>query len=248
MAAVYRARDEWLRREVTIKVLAERLERHPPFVARFRREAQLGKQVVHPNLVATLDAGEEPRCFIAMEFVDGLDASRYLRRRGRLTARQAAHVLAQICEALAFLHAEGIVHCDVSPPNILLRRVDGAAKLADFGLASRCGEDPAPPTEIVAGTPGYVAPEVLRGGSPTPLSDLYSLGVTAYRLLAGPKARPGDAESTAPMVTASRPMPPLGKVCPGLPRDLTDAVQRAMASDPARRQRSVLEFGAALAA
>ena len=249
MAAVYRARDERLGREVAIKVIAEHLARHPQFVARFRREAQVGRQFAHPNIVATLDAGEEPQYFIAMEFVDGLDASSLVRQRGRLTARQAVHVLVQICEALAYLHAEGVVHRDVSPGNILLRRADGTAKLADFGLAARRGEAPAPPTEISPGTPGYVAPEVLRGAVPTPRSDLYSLGVVAYRLLAGRRgARRRDPESTAPMATAAPPMPPLGKLCPDLPRGLTDAVQRAMASDPARRQRSVLEFAAALTA
>jgi len=249
MAAVYRARDERLRQEVAIKVLAEHLAPHPQFVARFRREAQVGSQLAHPNIVATLDAGEEPRCFIAMEFVDGLDASRLVRQRGQLTAYQAVHVLAQICGALAYVHAEGVVHRDVSPGNILLRRADGTAKLADFGLAARRGEAPVPPTEISPGTPGYVAPEVLRGAVPTPRSDLYSLGMAAYRLLAGPRGtRPRDPVSTVPMATAAPRMPPLGKLRPDLPRGLTDAVERAMASDPARRQRSVLEFAAALTA
>jgi serine/threonine-protein kinase len=247
MAAVYRARDERLTREVAIKVIAERLARQPRFVARFRREAQVGRTFAHPNIVSTLDAGDEPRNFIAMEFVDGLDASTLVRQRGRLPVRQAIHVLAQICEALAYLHAQDVVHCDVSPRNILLRRADGTAKLADFGLAARRGEVAAPPTEIVTGTPGYVAPEVLRGALPTPRSDLYSLGVAACRLLTEPRrARPRDGESTAPMATTAPRMPPLGKRCPDLPRELTDAVQRAMASDPARRQRSVLEFAAAL--
>jgi eukaryotic-like serine/threonine-protein kinase len=249
MAAVYRARDERLMREVAIKVIAEHLAPDPQFVARFRREAQVGRQLSHPNIVATLDAGEEPRCFIAMELVDGLDASRWVRQRGRLTTRQVVHVLAQVCQALACLHEKGIVHCDVSPRNILLRRADGTAKLADFGLAARRGDAPQPSAESVTGTPGYVAPEVLRGALPTPRSDLYSLGVAAYRLLAGPRgARPCDPESTAPMATAAPRMPPLRNLRPDLPRGLTDAVQRAMAGDPAQRQRSVREFGAALAA
>jgi eukaryotic-like serine/threonine-protein kinase len=249
MAAVYRARDERLRREVAIKVIAEPLARHPWFVARFRREAHVGRQFAHPNIVATLDAGEEPRYFITMEFVDGLDASRLVRQCGRLTARQAVHMLAQVCEALAYLHANGVVHCDVSPSNILLRGADGTAKLADFGLASRRGEAPAPLPGIVTGTSDYVAPEVLQGALPTPRSDLYSLGVAAYRLLAGSKrARPRDDETTAPIATAAPRTPPLGELRPDLPHGLTDAVQRAMASDPARRQRSVLEFDAALTA
>jgi serine/threonine-protein kinase len=234
---------------VAIKVIAEHLAPHPQFVARFRREAQVGRQFAHPNIVATLDAGDEPRRFIAMEFVDGLDASRLVRQQGRLTARHAVHVLAQICGALAYLHAEGVVHRDVSLGNILLRRADGTAKLADFGLATRRGEASASPPEISPGTPGYVAPEVLRGAVPTPRSDLYSLGVAAYRLLAGPREpRRRDAESTVPMATAAPRRPPLGKLCPNLPCGLIDAVQQAMSSDPARRQRSALEFAAALTA
>jgi serine/threonine protein kinase len=249
MAAVYRARDERLGREVAIKVLAEHLARQPQCVARFHREARIGRQFAHPNLVATLDAGEEPQYFIAMEFVDGLDASYLVREKGVLTPRQSVDVLVQICGALAYLHAEGFVHRDVSPGNILLRRADGTAKLGDFDLAAFRGEAPAPATEITSGTPGYVAPEVLRGTVPTPRSDLYSLGVVAYRLLAGRReARHRDADSTAPMATAAPPMPPLGELCLDLPHGLTDAVQQAMASEPARRQRSVLEFAAALTA
>jgi serine/threonine protein kinase len=249
MAAVYRARDERLRREVAIKVIAEDRAEHPLSVARFHREAQIGRQCAHPNIVATLDAGEQPRHFIAMEFVKGMDASSLARRRGRLPARQAVRLLSQICQALAYLHAEGVVHCDVSPRNILLRSADGTAKLADFGLAARRGEPAVAPTEIAVGTPGFVAPEVLRGALPTPRSDLYSLGVAAYGLLAGPRrARSRDLESTAPMATAVPQLPPLGRLCPNLPRGLTDAVQRAIASDPARRQGSALEFEAALTA
>jgi eukaryotic-like serine/threonine-protein kinase len=130
MAAVYRARDERLRREVAIKVIAEHLARQPQFVARFRREAQVGRQLAHPNIVATLDAGDQPRYSIAMEFVDGLDASRRVPKRGRLTARQAVHVLAQICAALAYLHGEGVVHCErlASERPAAARRRDGEAR------------------------------------------------------------------------------------------------------------------------
>jgi serine/threonine protein kinase len=241
MATVYRARDERLKRDVAVKLISERLARVPPFVRRFRREAVLGARLAHPNIVAVLDAGFEPQAFIVMELVDGLDAGTLLQRSGRLTPPHAVHLLAQVCEALEYAHERDVVHHDVSPRNILVRQADGAAKLADFGLASDVFEGPPPPFD---GTPGYVAPEVLRGARPSPQSDLYALGVVAYRLLAG-SAR-GDANATAPMATAGPRMPPLADARPGLPRALLEAVQQALAHAPDARQASVAEFRAQL--
>jgi eukaryotic-like serine/threonine-protein kinase len=218
MATVYRARDERLKRTVAVKVIDEHLSFDSASVRRFRQEAQLCAGLAHPNVVAILDAGVEPRDFTVMEYVPGVDAGKRLRSRGRLTLGEAVHVVAQVCEALAYAHDQDVVHQDVSPRNILIRQPDFTAKLADFGFA---------------GTPGYVAPEILRGADPSPQSDLYSLGVVAYRLLAGP-------EPTAP------PRRPLAEVRPRLPRRLSDALQQALAEEPAARQRSVAEFRAQL--
>jgi serine/threonine-protein kinase len=247
MATVYRARDERLKREVAVKVIAEELARDALFVRRFRRESELCARLAHPNIVAILDAGVEPRDFIVMELVDGLDAGTLLHRRGRLTPGETVHVVAQVCDALAHAHDHEVVHDDVSPGNILIRRRDGAAKLADFGLASGALEVPARRAAGVLGTPGYVAPEVLGGAGPSPLSDLYALGVVAYRFLAGPsKLRRGGARDTEPQVTAAPRRRPLADVRSDLSRGLVDAVQQALDPEPGARQDSVAEFRAQL--
>ena len=245
MATVYRARDERLARDVAVKVIAERLARDPLFVRRFRREAQLCGRLAHPNIVTVLDAGVTPRDFIVMELVEGVDAGTVLKREGRLTPGEAVHVVSQACEALAYAHDHGVIHQDVSPHNILIRWPDATAKLADFGLASDSLDRTA--RQETGGTPGYIAPEVLCGASPSPRSDLYSLGVVAYTLLAGKaRARPDDPEATAPVVGTAALRAPLAEARPSLPRPMSEAVQRAVADDPDARQESVEEFRAEL--
>jgi serine/threonine protein kinase len=247
MAIVYRAYDELLKREVAIKFIAERFAANPGFVERFRHEARLCANLAHANIVAILDAGLQPCDFIVMEFVDGLDARQLLQRRGRLTPGETVHVVAQIGDALTHAHHQGVVHGDVSPSNILVRRSDRVAKLADFGLASRATGLGSTHAAATLGTPGQVAPEVLWGGQPTPRSDLYCLGVVAYRCLAGPtELCAGDAGATALLPTAIPRMPRLGKVRPDLPPGLVAAVQQAVAFDPDSRQDSVAEFRAQL--
>ena len=199
MATVYRARDVRLARDVAVKIIAERFAREPLFVRQFRREAELCARLSHPNIVTVLDAGVVPRDFIVMELVEGMDAGALLKRHGPPTAGETAHLVVQTCEALAHSHDHGVIHQDVSPHNILIRWPDAAVKLADFGLASDCLNPTA--RRETGGTPGYIAPEVLGGESPSPRSDLYSLGVVAYRLFAGSTpAGPDDPEPTAPHV------------------------------------------------
>jgi eukaryotic-like serine/threonine-protein kinase len=239
MATVYRALDERLKREVAVKVIAERFAHDPRFVSRFRREAQLCARLSHPSIVGILDAGVEPRDFIVMELVDGVDAGTLLETNGPFTPEDSVRVLAQVCDALAHAHDRSVVHHDVTPGNILIRPPDGRAWLADFGLASDPTDGSAAPVEDVTGTPGFVAPEILNGAAPSPRSDLYSLGVVAYRLLTGP---PGVPPSTRPLPTAALHIPPLAEALPGMPRVLTDAVEQAVAPDPAARQGSVAEF------
>jgi eukaryotic-like serine/threonine-protein kinase len=246
MATVYRAHDERLDRDVAVKIIAEHLARDEVFVRRFGREAKLCARLAHPNVVAILDVGHDSCEFIVMELVDGLDAGSLLRRRGRLTAAETVRVVAQIGDALTHAHGLGIVHRDVSLGNVLIRRGDGTAKLADFGLAFRA-QPGAWKSVPDMGTPGYVAPEILDGAGATPSSDLYSLAAVAHRLLAGHRGfRPRDPRATAPLASAAVPFPPLARMRPDLPGGVVAAVQRAMADEPRERQASVAEFCAEL--
>jgi eukaryotic-like serine/threonine-protein kinase len=246
MATVYRARDEHLERDVAVKVIGERHARDPLFVRRFRWEAQLGARLAHPNIVAVLDAGAQPRDFIVTELVRGLDAATLLHRRGRLTPGETVDIVVQVCDALAHAHARDVIHLDVSLSNVLIAEGDSTAKLADFGLASDVLESPTGRVREVMGTPGYVAPEIVRGAKPSRRSDLYSLGAVAYRLLLGPEVPSADPGCTAPLTTAVPRRPPLSEGRPGLPRGLHEAVQQALTPEPDARQESVAEFRAQL--
>jgi serine/threonine protein kinase len=240
MATVYRAKDERLCREVAVKLIADRLAREPLFVRRFRREAQLCGQLTHPNIVAVWDRGVTPRDFIVMELVPGLDAGRLLHREGGLIAGEAVHVVAQVCEALTYAHEHDVIHQDVSPGNILIAQPDWGVKLIDFGLASDSHDAAA--RRGTAGTPLYVAPELLHGAGATPRSDLYALGMVTYRLLGGPVyLPPADPEATVPLNDAAR-CAPLVEAHPRLPAALVETVERAVAEDPERRQESVAAF------
>jgi serine/threonine-protein kinase len=247
MATVHRARDERLNRDVAVKLIGRRFAQDVSFVRCFRREAELCARVGHPNVVAVLDAGSAPRSFTVMEFVAGLDSGALLRDRAPLTPGETVHILAQVCDGLACVHDHGVLHRDVTPRNIVLTGPGGIAKLTDFGLATCAGDAvPTRPADL-AGTPGYVAPEVLAGAAPTPQSDLYSLGAVAYRFLAGlPRLRRPDPDATSAMATADPRTPPLRKVRPDLAGALIRAVDRAMARSPEDRQPSAADFGAEL--
>jgi serine/threonine protein kinase len=198
-ADVYRARDERVGRDVAVKLIAEWLAGDEAALRRFQREAELAARLAHPNIPAILDVGTHPRPYIVMELVDGLNVATLLNQRQRL----AVDVVVELCDALEHVHDHGVVHCDVAPRNVLIGERDGTAHLIDFGLAvDRYG---ASRGEIM-GTPGYVAPEIVAGGAPSPESDVYSLGVVACRLLEDmPPSVTAIVESTLSPLPAARP-------------------------------------------
>ena len=247
MATVYQARDERLKRDVAVKIIADRLANVPSAVRRFRREAELGARMEHPNVVAILDAGAEPQEFIVMELVEGLDGGRLVERDGRLMPALAVHVVAQVCRALEHAHDRHVFHNDVSARNIVISERDATATLVDFGIASDSHDVRTTRPKDLLGTPGYVPPEILKGGRPSPRSDLYALGVVAHRFLAGPTTPPPSVTGdTTPLATAAPRLQLLAELRPGLPRRLSAAVDQALSIDPDARQRSVAEFRAHL--
>jgi serine/threonine protein kinase len=248
MAVVYRACDERLKRDVAIKVIARGFRQDVVALRRFRREAELGALLRHPNIVSVLGAGADPHDFIVMELVRGHDVRALVKKRGRQPLQTVLDVLAQIAGGLQYTHDHGVVHGDVSPGNVLIGEEGGTARLCDFGLARTREDTSMDHPEHVLGTPGYIAPEILAGSSPSPQSDLYSLAAVAYSLLTGRSlARTRDRSGTAQSSLADLQPTPLATAQPALPRAVAEAVQRALSLDPAARQASVAEFRAELA-
>lgn len=181
MGSVYRAHDRLLERTVAVKIPSPTLSRHPAYRERFRREARAAARLNHANVVTVYDWGEEAETpYLVMEFVDGrtLHALAHdpSRERGPLRASEVAGIGAQLADALAHAHRQGLVHRDVKPGNVLLTAA-GVPKLTDFGIAQALTDDALTQPGLVLGTAAYVAPEQARGDAVDGRSDVFSLGV-----------------------------------------------------------------------
>ena len=248
MAEVYLAHDQLLDRRVAVKLLFPELAQDGSFVERFRREARAAAGLNHHNIVSVYDFGEDDGSYyIVMEYVDGPTLRDIIRSEGPLEPARAAEVGADVAAALAVAHQHGVVHRDVKPGNVLL--ANSVAKVADFGIA-RAGDprESLTMTGAVMGTATYLSPEQAQGHPIDHRSDLYSLGIVLYEMLAGRPPFSGDS----PVAIAYRhlsedPVPPSthnSAVSPAL--DAT--VLRAMAKDPDARYDSADELRAALLA
>ena len=252
MASVYRARDRLLERNVAIKILHEHYSRDDDYVERFRREARAAAKLSHPNIVTVIDRGEaDGRQFIVFEYVDGQNLKQLIANRGRLPVRDALELGTEIGRALTFAHAQGLVHRDVKPQNVLLG--GGDVKVTDFGIARSLDVNIGlTQTGTVLGTWEYVSPEQATGRGVDERTDVYSLGVVIYELLAGEPPYSGDSFVAVAMRHVNDPVPSVSAARPDVPLRVDAALQRAMAKDPDDRFQSmgglVAELGACLGA
>jgi serine/threonine protein kinase len=234
MGTVFAGRDLRLDRAVAIKLLRPELARDPALRRRFEREARSAARVSHHNAVAVYDTGEDARLrtFIVMELLSGRTLAHELAEGSMDEARLRA-VADGVLAALGAAHAEGIVHRDVKPANILLAD-DGGVKVGDFGIATSldAGETT---TSVPLGTPAYTAPERLRGLPATARSDLYSFAVVLYEAAAGGRPFVGDGPSAVAEAVVRGEHEPLGSRAATLPQPLVDAIERALATDPGAR-------------
>ena len=241
MATVELAEDTELRRKVAIKRLSASLAGDEVLQERFFREARLAAALSHPNLVSVYDVGDEDGLpYIVMEYVEGETLAELMRREGPIDADRAVDLLVQVCAGLEHAHAAGLVHRDIKPQNLLVRR-DGVVKIADFGIARTLQATQLTQVGTVLGTAAYLAPEQAAGEPVTAAADIYSLGAVAYELLSG--RTPYTFESLADLAVQQRqPPPPMGAVPPEVER----AVLRALAFKPANRPRSAGAFATEL--
>ena len=233
MGVVWRAWDPVLDRELALKELPAQLAMNPSMLERFRREARALAKLSHPNVVQVHDYVEERgRSFIAMELVDGGDLEGEL-ADGTPPLARALEIVDQLAGALEAAHAQGIVHRDVKPRNIL-RTASGTLKVTDFGLARLAGSSGQTLDGSIMGTPRYMSPEQAGGGQTDERSDAYSLGATLFHVLAGRPPFDGDTASLLRDHIAT-PAPPLASVAPGTPPALASAIDALLSKDPAAR-------------
>ena len=249
MATVWRATDLKLDRPVAIKRLHQARVDDAEFTARFRREAQLVGGLSHPNVVRLLDGGEdEEGPYLVLELVEGETLKDRVAREGALPPAETARLVAQVADALAYAHDEGIVHRDVKSQNVLIAR-DGIARLTDFGIARMADVDTQAgltAADVMLGSADYLAPEQAQGGKIDGRTDVYSLGVVLYECATGQLPFTGDGFVAVAMQHVSRDVPDPRLVNPDCPAFLAGCVQRACAKEPRERFASARQMAAAL--
>jgi len=235
MGEVYLAKDTQLDRNVALKLLPSWLNSEKQPVSRFRIEALAASKINHPNVPAVFDAGEiDGRYFIASEYVEGVPLTHRI-KQGKIPWPEAVALTLQVAHALEAAHDAGIIHRDVKPANILLRKTDGRAKLVDFGIA-KIAEDleerTSPSTALTAtglvlGTPGYMPPEQSQGSEVDCRADIWSLAAVSQEMVTGGPRVPGSSKV---------------ETSPDLPPRLAAVLARALDPDPERRYQTVREF------
>jgi eukaryotic-like serine/threonine-protein kinase len=232
MGDVWRGTDEVLGRTVAVKILLPALLDEPGFAERFRGEARTMATINHPGVVDVYDYGSDQQlAFLVMEYVEGDALSRTLSRVGRLTPGRTMALVAQAADALHAAHANGIVHRDVKPGNLLVRP-NGTLVLTDFGIARSALVGQLTVAGSVLGTASYISPEQASGGIATAASDVYALGVVAYQCLSGHRPFDGATPLEIAMKHVRETPRPLPSDIPPAVRAIVD---RALAKDPAAR-------------
>ena len=244
MAEVYVAEDQLLNRTVAVKVLFPELAHDEAFVERFRREARAAASLNHHNIVSVYDFGEdEGSWFIVMEYVEGRNLRDIIRSEGQMDPARTAELGAEVAAALAAAHAQGIIHRDVKPANVLISADAGTVKVADFGIARAAGARQGltmPGT--VLGTATYLSPEQAQGAEVDFRTDVYSLGMVLYEMLAGRPPFTGDSPVAVAYQQLSQTAPPPSTHNPDVPPALDAIVMRAMSKKPDDRQATAEEI------
>lgn len=246
MAVVYKAKDTLLGRLVAVKVLRDQYSQDETFVERFRREAQAGARLSHPNIVSIFDVGRhEDDHFLVMEYVEGTNLKQIIKESGPLEESQVIRMGIQLSEALEHAHENGLIHCDIKPHNILITD-RGKVKVTDFGIARACTSDTITFSGSMVGSVHYFSPEQARGGTADVQSDIYSASVVLYELATG--ALPFYAESPVSVALkqiTEDPVPP-GEVNPEVSSELEAVILKGMSKNPKDRYSSAAEMKQAL--
>ncbi len=237
MAVVYKARCHRLNRLVAIKILKDEYSKDDEFRRRFHAEGQAVAMLSHPNIVSVYDVStSDDADYIVMELIDGITLKQYMEKKGILNWKETLHFAMQIAKALEHAHSRGIVHRDIKPHNVMVLK-NGSVKVADFGIA-RIMSKGNTLTKEALGSVHYISPEQAKGGRVDNRSDIYSLGVVMYEMMAG--RPPYDGESPVAVaiqhINGGAPMP--STLNPNIPGGLEQIIMKAMAHEPNNRYES----------
>ena len=261
MGRIFKVRHRDLGKLFALKIIHHNLAQQPHIRDAFYREARMAAAMSHPGIVSVIDFGVDPfhGAFIVMDYLEGETLAERLVREEVIEPKVTCDIMLQCAEALHFIHSLGVIHCDIKPENVFLCRRNNAnpderrhlVRLLDFGLASRPAVDTKEivAATTVAGTPTYLSPERIRAEPPTPASDIYALGVLFYECLTGQPPFEGRLQDVLTGHLRRAPTPPgqlmeklYGEPRPPLDKHLEALVLRALAKEPAARQRSASEF------
>ena len=239
MSTVYRAFDETLERWVAIKLMHREYSSVPDQLERFRREARSAAALSHPHVVTVIDAGEDDgHPYIVLEYVEGETLKDRIRREGPLPAAEAVAYAVEVGRALEAAHGARLVHRDIKPQNVLID-TEGRAKVTDFGIARSLEGDGMTQAGRVLGTTDYVSPEQALGEAVSEQSDIYSLGICLYEMLAGSAPFGGDTHVAVAMKHVREPMPDVLEARPDISASLAAVVERATAKERENRYPTV---------
>jgi serine/threonine protein kinase len=243
MASIYRATDVRTGRVVALKIPHPEVESDPLFFDRFRREEDIGKKLDHPGVMKVYDDEERNRVYMVMEWVDGRLLRQVLIEQRKLPPERAVRIAGAICDALDYIHSQGVVHRDLKPENIMVDP-DDHVKLIDFGIAGAAGARRLTFARITQamGTPDYISPEQVKSKRGDARSDIYALGVMLYEMLTGEVPFRGpSAFAIMNDRLLNNPVPPR-ELNPEISPQLQEIIYRAMERNPANRYASAREF------
>lgn len=240
MAEVYKGKDHMLNRFVAIKVMKQEFSADRSFVSKFRVEAQSAAGLTDKNIVSIYDVGEDQGYYyIVMELVEGITLKRYIEKKGRLTVKETITIAMQISMGLEMAHNNHIIHRDIKPQNIVISK-DGKVKITDFGIAKASTSNTVSST--VMGSVHYTSPEQARGGYSTEKSDIYSLGITMYEMLAGYPPFDGDNTVSIAVRHLQDPLPDIREAVPDIPLALEKIIEKCTMKTPERRYANMGEL------
>jgi len=243
MATLFRATDLNDGRTVAIKVPHAEMEADPVLVERFRREQEIGQELDHPGIVKTCDGEERSRLYMVIEWVEGRLLRSILSEERQFSVERATRLTLEILDALDTMHKYGIVHRDLKPENIMVDGEDGI-KLIDFGIAMK--EDARRITFVgmspALGTPDYIAPEQVKGQRGDHRSDIYSLGVVLYEMLAGQPPYTGSNPLAVMNERLLHDPEPVRKLRREVSPELEEILNRALERDPRRRYQTAADM------